>query len=357
MKKAPRHVRVSPSAPPRAATGQVILELLLILAAIIGGTALFAAGPFRDAISSLFGQSAQAVTYASARLQRGLEERAQEGLTSGQEEEEEEEAGSIVIAGLPSNPGSSGRPSWGSGSTGLGTGGGGGGGSIGGGGGGGGGSSPPSGSGGSGPANPGPILAPPSKPPSFDVSSPTAGEQQRIDAARALLLGSSATFTLFDFAQGQLVTRAVSAVVNGIEQNGVPMLVGNLAGTIGALAAVFFSQNADGTFNPLAPVRLVFDRLWLSRSTTEMIAAVLGHEGWHVNQLFNGIHDNFVNYPRVIDIEYEAFVVGAAVWDAHKGSQVERTLDLGSACVASGEARCKEILATDFRYPTGPRKS
>lgn len=171
-----------------------------------------------------------------------------------------------------------------------------------------------------------------------------------------MLLRSSVTFTLFDFATNQLVSRPVSEIVAGLVRNKVPILVGNLVETIQALAAVFFDTNPDGTFDASASVVLVFDRAWLASATKEMVAAVLAHEGWHTLQLFTGIHDDFTHYPRVVDIEYEAFVAGAAVWNGVKGNQSELSLDAGSACVAQGEARCKEILATDFGYPTGPRR-
>jgi hypothetical protein len=153
-----------------------------------------------------------------------------------------------------------------------------------------------------------------------------------------------------------MVIHSVAEVLSSITQNGVPILVANLRETIGALAAVFSRLEPDGTFDRAASVQLVFDRTFLAAASQEIVAAVLAHEGWHVVQLFTGIHDDFTNYPRVVDIEYEAFVAGAVVWDAVKGSQLDRTLDAGSACVAQGEARCKEILATDFRYPTGPRR-
>jgi hypothetical protein len=132
-------------------------------------------------------------------------------------------------------------------------------------------------------------------------------------------------------------------------------LVADLVNTIEALAAVFFGVTPTGRFDAAAGVQLIWDAAWLNGATTEMVAAVLAHEGWHVTQLFTGIHDDFTHYPRVIDVEYEAFVAGTAAWDTLKGSQRELTLDAGSACVAQGEARCKEILATDFGYPIGPR--
>lgn len=183
--------------------------------------------------------------------------------------------------------------------------------------------------------------------------TPTATEQEKIDAARALLLASAITFSLFDFPQGQFVTHAVASVINEVAKNGVPILIDNL---LGALAQVAFSVNADGTFHIAGGAILSFDRTWLATATTEAVAAVLAHEAWHVHQLFSGIHDDFVSYPRVVDIEYEAFVAGAAVWNAQKGSQVEANLDAGSACVASGEARCKETLASSFGYSTEPRR-
>ena len=190
--------------------------------------------------------------------------------------------------------------------------------------------------------------------PAINATAPNAIEQALIDAARALLLASPVTFDLFDFSLGRVVTLSVAQVVNNIGLHGVPILVGDLT-SLGALAAVFFSENPDGTVDRSAPIRLVFDRATLVSSTKEVVAAILAHEGWHVNQKFNGVHDDRVHFPRVVDIEYEAFVAAAAVWNAIKDGQSNRTLDAGSACAASGEARCKEILATDFGYTTGPR--
>ena len=133
----------------------------------------------------------------------------------------------------------------------------------------------------------------------------------------------------------------------------MPILIKNL---VGALAQVSYFVNADGTFAVSEGATLSFDQTWLATATKEMVAAVMAHESWHVHQLYNGISDDFINYPRVVDIEYEAFVAGAAVWNVQKGSQVEATLDAGSACAASGEARCKETLASSFGYSTGPRR-
>ena len=61
-------------------------------------------------------------------------------------------------------------------------------------------------------------------------------------------------------------------------------------------------------------------------------------------------------FVRVEDTRIAAVGAGAAAWEALKGDQTESTLDAGSACVAQGEARCKEILSTDFNYGTGPRR-
>lgn len=246
--------------------------------------------------------------------------------------------------GRPTPGGGGGVPSGGAGGGGLG------GGSRGGGaaGGSGGGSIP---SGGPSP----PVFLPPETPslPASAFKEPNAQERQLIDDAIALLRNSSISFDLFDFASGQMVTHPIAKVLDAMVANGVPILVGTLLPR--ALAAVFFFTNLDKTFDAAMPVNLVFDRTVLATSTKEMIAAILAHEGWHVQQLFTGIHDDFAHYPRVVDIEYEAFVAGAAVWNAIKGSQSDGTLDAGSDCVAQGEARCKEILATDFQYPTGPR--
>jgi len=188
------------------------------------------------------------------------------------------------------------------------------------------------------------------------ASDPTATEQILLDAARNLLVTSPITFSLFDFSAGAMVSRAIAEIVNNVSVFGVPVLVADLLGTIGALAAVFSSIKSDGMFDASRPVYLVFDELVLATETKEVIAAIFAHEAWHVNQKFNGIHDDFVNFPRTVDIEYQSFVAGAAVWDTSKGAQTDDNLDAGSACVAQGEARCKEILASDFGYSTGPRR-
>lgn len=191
--------------------------------------------------------------------------------------------------------------------------------------------------------------------PGIEARDPTAAERRVIDAARNILLASSVTFSLFDFTTGAMATQAVAQVVNEVGLHGVPLLMADLS-SIGALAAVFSSRNSDRTFDRSKPVYLVFDVKQLAIKTKEIVAAILEHESWHVHQLFSGIMDDFIHYPRTVDIEYEAFVAGAAVWDSVKGSQTDRTLDAGSACVAQGEARCKEILALGFGYSVAPRK-
>ena len=357
------HMR-QPNRKPHAVHGQAILEFLIIgVVALLG--LLAARGPISQKLQGLFGDAGQHEREATDTL-TGLQ---LEGmpLAGGHEQrtpEDEEkdkdkkEGGPIVIAsGGPAAP----RPSPPIGTGGLG-------GSGGGGGGGGGGGAGPSGPqtppttptipnippivGGGGPAPPPQIVV------IGDIvaTAPNATEQSLINAARALLFSTPITFTLFDFNTSSLVTRSVAQVVNNVALFGVPILVADLANTIGALAAVFFGHNPDNSFDRSRPVYLVFDQQVLASFTKEMVASVLAHESWHVNQLFNGIMNDFLNYPRVVDIEYEAFVAGAAAWNAVKGTQTEPSLDAGAGCVAAGEARCKEILAADFGYPTGPRQ-
>ena len=194
----------------------------------------------------------------------------------------------------------------------------------------------------------------PTAPSGSSSVTPTLTEQEKIDAARALLLTSAVAFTLFDFTTGQFVSHAVASVMNEVAKNGVPILVASLSGALAQVSHL--DLVADGTFYVAGGAELQVNRSWLSGATTAQLASVLAHEAWHVHQLFSGIHDDFVNYPREVDIEYEAFVAGAAVWNAIKGSQTEPNLDAGSACVASGEARCKETLATSFGYKTTPRR-
>ena len=191
--------------------------------------------------------------------------------------------------------------------------------------------------------------------PGIIATDPTVDQRAIITAAQGILLQSALTFQLFDFSQGAMVTRSIADMANNVPRSGVPFLTANLFGPLGALAAVFNTLNPDGTVNIGEPVYLVFDRSVLATRTTEAIASIMAHESWHVNQIYNGIMNDFVNYPRVVDIEYEAFVVGTVVWNDIKGPQTERSLDAGAGCVAAGEARCKEILVTDFGYPTGPR--
>lgn len=329
-------MRTTPSSRQR---GQLLLELLLVAGAIILALVLLRQ-PLVLGLRNLFGESAQAI---------GRAELALRSLTSpvggpAQEGPQGPPLGGPVGGGGV-GPGSAPRPQPPGSLDDTGRGGGGGGGAGGPGG-------PVA------PRPPGPLPGPGPGPgrPDLVITLPTAVERALIDAAIALLRNSPITFALFDFTSGRVVTRAVSEIVNEVMSRGIPIRVGNLGETIGALAAVFFDTNADGTVNTGAPIQMVFDRPWLAGATTEQAAAVFAHEGWHVAQLFNGISNDFLNYPRVVDIEYEAFVVGAAVWDAVKGDQSERALDGGSACVAQGEARCKEILVTDFGYPPGPRR-
>ncbi len=194
------------------------------------------------------------------------------------------------------------------------------------------------------------------QPPEEQVHSLTPAQLALLNAAVQLLVNSDITFTLFDFVQGQSVDFAPGDIVREMIQRHIPVFVADLLNSIEALAAVFAEPREDGTVDLSKPVTMIFDETFLARSTKEMVAAVLAHESWHVHQLFSGIHDDFTNYPRVVDIEYEAFVAGAAVWNHVKGTRSSPALDAGSACVAAGEARCKEILATDFGYPSGPRR-
>ena len=323
------------SKPRGVQTGQVLTELLLLLAAIFSAVMLLVT-PFARSITGLFAGSAERMERASATFGRAMV-----GAPSLVEDE-----GPVVVAagpgyGPPLGP-SQPYVSGGTETGGIGGSGGGSGGSIGGGrieGGGGGGVGPT-------------VIIPVS--PTRTVRGASATEQALIDAARALLLASSVTFDLFDFSLGRVVTLSVAQIVNNIGRYGVPIFVGDLTGEE-ALAAVSYSEHSDGTLDRAAPIRLVFDRTALAAATKEVVAAILAHEGWHVNELFNGIHDDRRNFPRVVDIEYEAFVAAAGIWNAIKGGQSDVTLNAGSACVASGEARCKEILASDFGYPTGPR--
>lgn len=317
--------------------GQGVLEVLLLLTAILVGL-LIALRPFSESVEKSVETSGDVIQDASRRFRVA----SLADLDRFAQREQEAPGGPAGVGsgmtgggGLP--PGSTGG--LGGGGTGGGTGGGGpSGGSPGSGVGGG---FPPLTGGGTG-------FTPPA-----GQSLPPAAQQALLDAAKALAIQSGLTFQLFDFATGQVVTRPVAQVINNLAQRGIPLLVGALAG---ALAAVEFAINADGTFHRAAPVSMVFDPTFLASATKEEVAAVLAHEAWHVEQLFNGIHDDFTNYPRVVDIEYEAFVVGATVWNAVRGTQSDPTLDAGSAAVAQGEARAKELLVTDFGYPTGPRR-
>lgn len=313
----------------------VIIAALLMLGRMMGGGA-----------NRLLSESKQTIELAYGKLEEAPWEREQTGL----EDAGDAGAGSPG-AGAPSGGSSSGPGvSGGVGGGGLGGGGGAGGGTGGGGAGGSGGSGGGAGggTGGGGPEGGGSGKVP------GGASAPDAAQQALIDAAKAVLRDVAATFALFDFIKGQFVTHTFAELVQLLDSSQIPILVDSLAG---ALAEVRFSVNADGTLNPLMPVMLVFDSEWLAGKTAQMAATVLAHEGWHVAQLLQGIFDDFTHYPRVVDLEYEAFVAGAELWDAVKGTQSEPTLDAGAGCVAQGEARCKEILVTDFGYPTGTRQS
>lgn len=339
---------------PRRPAGQAIIEYLVIGAVVIAALLLLR-DPLGQAMEGVFGQSASTVDrtgLAMARLTpempswggRGVQEPPRAPAPDGAVAEAPGAPGRVPKA--PGQPGADQPdqppPEDTIGGTSPRRGGGGGGGS--------------GVAGGTPSSIPSPDLpAPPAGPSASDVGATEPGAQQSlIDAAKGLLAQSTAVFTLFDFDQGQSVTHAIGEIVDAILGHQVPMLVGDLS-QYGALAAVFFEVTSAGLFDPSKPVELVFDTGFLATATVEAVAAVMAHEGWHVRQVFSGIIDDFTNYPRVVDIEYEAFVAGAAVWDAHNGGQSEPTLDAGSACVAAGEARCKEILATDFGYPTGPR--
>ncbi|MBI2174608.1 MAG: hypothetical protein HYU33_05375 [Candidatus Omnitrophica bacterium] len=331
--------------------GQALLEYLLIIGALIVAVVVFA--PFlNQQLNMLLNRSAQTVSQVAHAVQPSLHlppwfyERDQDEGDSGQQ-----------LPGGGASPATIGPlgPRWTGGTSGLGSGGGGGGGSGGGGSGGGGGLPP-----GGGDVGGTPPVAPPAPPvvpaPDFALDVPTDAEQAILDAALMLLSTSSITFQLYDFSTGQMVTRSTATIVDTIRQRLSNILVANLLGTIGALAAVNFSSQSDGTVDFSQPIRMIFDRLVLATSTVEAIASIMAHEGWHLYQIYSGIIDDFTNYPRVVDVEYEAFVAEAAVWNAVGQGQSEPNQDAGSACVAQGEARCKEILATDFGYPTGPRR-
>ncbi len=327
--------------------GQGIIEFLVIVGAVIA--AVLFAGPISNGFIQLFGESAGSLQHTAMQVAQLPPWADQRDQTPPEEEEAPEDKDKTDtdtpgdIAGLPtttppfSTPGMGGRGG-------------------GGGGGGGGGSGSVSGSGGS-PAPPAASHpAPPTRiGPNVQATTPTTPQQSSLDAAKALLLSSGVTFSLFDFVTGTTVTHTIAEAVNAITANNVPILVGNLLHTIGALAAVEFFPSADGTVDFTQPIRFIFDQTFLAGATVEAIAAVFAHEAWHVYQVFSRIMDDFTNYPRIVDIEYEAFVVGAAAWNALKGAQTNPTQDLGAACIAAGEARCKEILVADFGYPPGFR--
>ena len=327
-------------------TGQSGLELLLVLAVVVAVLIGFAGKPFLRTIGGLFEGGAQAVTNATEHMMPSL----LDNRTAA------ERAAAEKRKRLARAPGVPGGRAGGVGGVGVGGGGGGGtggGGPIGGAGGSGGGSVGGGGTGGGAP----PTAQPPveSGGSALSVRAPTTAEATLINQAATLLATAAIPFQLFDFTQGITVTHTTDEIINTLLQHQIPILVGNLIAARGALAAVFFPKNLDGTVQ-VPPTALVFDSTLLARFTAEMVASVLAHEGWHIQQGFLGIMNDFTDYPRVVDIEYEAFVAGAAAWNALKGGQSERNLDAGAACVAQGEARCKEILATDFGYPTGPRR-
>ena len=347
--------------PPRMTRrGQGAIEFLLLLGVILAGLVGLANGPLKGAVQSVFGQSVEQVDLASAHLSSRLvpwaDQREQE--QPGAEDEEEPEgdepivlAGGPGISAPPTSTPSSPDVDWPSGG-----GGGGGGGSTGS----SGGSSGGSGGTVAGPRPPSAPLAPPvttTPPTGLNLAEPTAGELDLITSAANLLLTAAVPFELFDFSHNATVSYTSADIINNLSLFGADILSGDLLFTDGALAEVRFSTADDGTVVPAAGVFLIFDRTVLANFSTEMVASVFAHEGWHVTQVYTGIIDDRTNYPRVVDIEYEAFVAGGAVWNAVKGGQTEPSLDAGAACVAQGEARCKEILATDFGYPTGLRQA
>ncbi len=326
-------------------SGQGTLELLLLLGAVVVGFLGMLGKPLVRVITGLYEQGGSTVRAAGERIKAT----APADQLSGETDAEDNDPRKKIARAFPPPQTVPGSPDIGGigggvGGSGTGGGGGGGGGSVGGGGGGGGGGTspptvPPTGTG------PGGITS--------TTRAPTAVEAALINGAMALLTDNNITFSLYDFAFGGTISHTTAEVINRLVSSGVPVVVGTLDG---ALAAVFSRVNSDGTVQS-PPAFLEFDQRVLSSFTSQMVATVLAHESWHVFQNVTGIMNDFTNYPRVIDIEYEAFVSGAAAWNALKGSQSEPTLDAGSACVASGEARCKEILATDFGYPSGSRRA
>ena len=335
-------------------SGQSALELLLLLGAVVVGLLAGLGRPLVHVITGLYDQGGSTITVASEKLT----DTAPNALLPDDDEKEKQKRKQIARAfpppqSVPSSPDTGGF----GGGLGGGLGGGGGAGGSGGGGGGAGGGGGSTGGGGIGGTGGGSGGGGGGSTGGGGITSttrpPTAMETALLNSAIALLTHTNITFSLFDFPFGGLVSRTTAEVMNRLVSSGVPIVVGTLDG---ALAAVFSKVSSDGTVQS-PPDFMVFDQNVLARFTAEMIAAVLAHESWHVFQNLTGIMNDFTNYPRVIDIEYEAFVSGAAAWNALKGSQSEPTLDAGSGCVASGEARCKEILATDFGYPSGSRRT
>ena len=326
--------------------GQGVLELLLMLTAIIVGFVILLK-PFSKGVKKSVGTSGEVIEEASTKFREAFLGDLARLPPQGQEETGSPPGLDGSATGATGSPPGTGNldGSGSSGGSGRGrTGGASGGGATGG-------SSPP-------PGQPGPILGSgPIVTPPPGETLPTPAQKALLDAARALALQSGLTFQLFDAATGQVVTHSIAQIINDLAQRGVSFLVdAGLISTAEALAGVVAAGNADGTFNRAVPVKMVFDQTFLANATKEKVAAVMAHEAWHVEQFFSGIHDDFTHYPRVVDIEYEAFVAGATVWNAVKGSQFDRTLDGGSAAVAQGEARAKEILVSGFGYPTGPRR-
>ena len=335
---------------PARRTGQGIVEYLVVIGAIILailGLVLPIGGGVQNVVDESIGGMDQAAELL-AQAPAWVAEREQEPLAPDEEEEEEDASGLGVGPGFvpppvdladASMPGGGPRGGGGGGGGGGGSGGGGVSGSVSG-------ATPP-------PFEPAPSVE--EEPPSIsNIGAATAAERDAIITAANLLLQSAITFQLFDFSVGAVLMHTAADIVRGLLA--YPIQIGMMDSTI-ALAAVRNFLNEDGTVKlpPEAPILLLFDRAWLAGATTEMIAAVLAHEGWHVTQIFTGIMDDFVHYPRVVDIEYEAFVASAAVWDTVKDGQSDPSLDGGSACVAMREARCKEMLATDIGYSTDPR--
>lgn len=227
-----------------------------------------------------------------------------------------------------------------------GTGGGGGGGTGGGGGG-------PGGTAGGG----GPIPSGPSSPVEFEIAPgvfahlPTNAERDVIMTVVNMLLRLNLEIEMMNLGTGELVTHTIRDIVAQVFRRGVRILTGDVLSR-GAYAEVWYSFNED--FEVMSsPIYMVIDELVLTAATNEVIASIFSHESWHVHQALNGISEDFTNYPRQVDIEYEAFFVEAAVWETIKDGQT--AFDDVTQCIASGEAMCKEILATDYGYSTGLR--